>query len=716
MTSTTSKEVIMRKVSRHLTASDSGQPSRPVTTLSPLLYLWILRILVPLKGHTRGHDLEDLCSPYGSIVDALGALETCPRRHGRIREAAMLKHLRELHVLAEKEASKARLPRPLSVNCARIADLVGLDSVSARILAFVVLLQLDEMLQEAADLLGTISTMRLYGILSVLLGMPKDVIRQALAPSGVLAQSGLVKVDHSGEHFLRLKLDLINNRFSERMTSKVDDPLELFRDTLLPAPAAELSLADFEHAQGFIDIVFPLLRKALAERRSGVNVLLYGQPGTGKSQFVYALAKALGRPLYQVSSEDEDGDPIGGDRRLRVYRLALSVVGRGQALLVFDESEDVFSGGRGLFSPPSVAQRNKAWVNRTLEGNAIPCLWLTNSIDDMDPAFIRRFDVVYELPISPQRQRARVIGSICDDLVSPAAVRRLASAETLAPAVVARAVAVARAIREDVPAANMPSVIAQLVDQTLIAQGHPPLPPSNAASLDDYDPLCAPPDTDLVQLAEGIASAPGARVCLFGPPGTGKTAFARWLAQQLDRPLLVQRVSDLIGPYVGESERRLADAFRRAAQERAVLLLDEVDSFLQDRQEAQRSWEVTLVNEMLTQMETFEGVFIATTNRMERLDPAALRRFDLKLTFDYLQPSQAWQLLCHYAQALGLQSPEESLKPTLDVLTVLTPGDFATVARQARFLPIRDASALVETLAAECAAKPEGTRRPIGFI
>lgn len=706
----------MRKVSRHQTASDSGRPSRPVTTLSPLLYLWILRILVPLKGHTRCHDLEDLFSPSGSIVDALGARDTCPRTHGRIREAAMLKHLRELHALAEAESSKARLPRPLSVNCARIADLVGLDNASARILAFVVLLQLDEMLQEAAELLGSISTMRLYRILSLLLGMPKDVIREALAPAGVLAQSGLVKVDHSGEHFLRLKLDLINNRFAERMTSKVDDPLELFRDALLPAPAAELSLADFEHVQGFIDVVLPLLRRALVERRCGVNVLLYGEPGTGKSQCAYALAKALGRPLYQVSSEDEDGDPIDGDRRLRVYRLALSVVGRSQALLVFDESEDVFSGGRGLFSPPSIAQRNKAWVNRTLEGNAIPCLWLTNSIADMDPAFVRRFDVVHEMPIPPQRQRAHVIGAICDDLVSPIVVRRLASAETLAPAVVARAVAVARAIREDVPAANIPSVITQLVDQTLIAQGHPPLPLGDAVLLENYDPLCAPADTDLVRLAEGIAKAQGARVCLFGPPGTGKTAFARWLARQLDRQLLVRRVSDLLGPYVGESERRLADAFRRATQERAVLLLDEVDSFLQHRQEAQRSWEVTLVNEMLTQMEAFEGVFIATTNRMEQLDPAALRRFDLKLTFDYLQPPQAWQLLCRYAQALGLPPPEAFHKAALGDLNVLTPGDFATVARQARFQPIRNTAALVEALAAECAAKPVGIRRPIGFI
>jgi transitional endoplasmic reticulum ATPase len=94
----------------------------------------------------------------------------------------------------------------------------------------------------------------------------------------------------------------------------------------------------------------------------------------------------------------------------------------------------------------------------------------------------------------------------------------------------------------------------------------------------------------------------------------------------------------LLGAYVGENEQRIAAAFREAEQENAVLLLDEVDSFLQDRRQARQSWEVTLVNEMLTQMESFNGIFIASTNRLDGLDQATLRRFDLKMKFGYLKP------------------------------------------------------------------------------
>ena len=77
---------------------------------------------------------------------------------------------------------------------------------------------------------------------------------------------------------------------------------------------------------------------------------------------------------------------------------------------------------------------------------------------------------------------------------------------------------------------------------------------------------------------------------------------------------------------MGVTEKNLARAFAAAGEEQAVLLLDEVDSFLQERRKATQSWEITAVNEMLTQMEHYRGLFIASTNLMDDLDAAALRR------------------------------------------------------------------------------------------
>ena len=186
------------------------------------------------------------------------------------------------------------------------------------------------------------------------------------------------------------------------------------------------------------------------------------------------------------------------------------------------------------------------------------------------------------------------------------------------------------------------------------------------------------------------------------------------MAQKLDRPLLVKRASDLLSMWVGGTEKLLAAMFEEARNERAVLLLDEADSFLQDRGKAQRSWEVTQVNEMLTQMEAFEGIFIASTNLMDQFDTAALRRFDVKVRFDYLRQEQAWIMFQDAAARLGIET-EPVMKGSLAHLGNLTPGDFATVLRQARLNRPKDARQLLNRLEAECQVKPDHRRKPIGF-
>lgn len=119
---------------------------------------------------------------------------------------------------------------------------------------------------------------------------------------------------------------------------------------------------------------------------------------------------------------------------------------------------------------------------------------------------------------------------------------------------------------------------------------------------------------------------------------------------------------------------------------RTLPLLDEVDSFLMDRRQAEHSWEHTQVNELLQQMERYPGIFIAATNLMGGLDPAARRRFDFKLHFRALTPDQRRGLFAR--EALG--DEQAPLPPAweryLAALPGLMPGDFATVCRQRELL------------------------------
>jgi SpoVK/Ycf46/Vps4 family AAA+-type ATPase len=147
-----------------------------------------------------------------------------------------------------------------------------------------------------------------------------------------------------------------------------------------------------------------------------------------------------------------------------------------------------------------------------------------------------------------------------------------------------------------------------------------------------------------------------------------------------------------------------------------VLVLDEVDSFLQDRSKARHSWEVTGVNEMLTQMEAFDGLFIASTNLMNDLDEAALRRFDLKVNFKALRAEQIVELFQSHILELKLKDPKQLGLNKVVGLNNLAPGDFAAVARRARFKPFSDGLGFADALVEEVVLKRDGVKRTIGFV
>ena len=223
-------------------------------------------------------------------------------------------------------------------------------------------------------------------------------------------------------------------------------------------------------------------------------------------------------------------------------------------------------------------------------------------------------------------------------------------------------------------------------------------------------------DADLPAVIQGLQRRARGCFCFYGPPGTGKSELARHIADQIGKPFLLKRASDLMDKYLGETEKQIAAMFAHAQRQGAVLVLDEADSFLADRRDAHRSWEVTQVNELLTQMEAFDGLFICTTNLMEKLDPATLRRFAFKVRLDPLTSEQRWSMFHREVVRLGgdpvsAHHWEERVRG----LGTLTPGDFAVAARQFELLDLSPTpDSLYRTLLKECAAKGE-TARKIGF-
>ena len=223
---------------------------------------------------------------------------------------------------------------------------------------------------------------------------------------------------------------------------------------------------------------------------------------------------------------------------------------------------------------------------------------------------------------------------------------------------------------------------------------------------------------ELPRIVQALKSRGHGTLCFYGAPGTGKTALAEHMAHALDKPLLIKQASDLMSKFVGETEQNMAAMFREAETEKAVLLLDEADSFLQDRRGAQRSYEVTEVNEMLQGMERYHGIFVCTTNLLDQIDQAALRRFTFKIRFKPLTREQRETMFV--TEALGGEASRltDEARARLAKLEQLCPGDFAAVKRQTEVLATElSLDEFLEQLEAEHRIKPEVREgRSMGFL
>ena len=332
-----------------------------------------------------------------------------------------------------------------------------------------------------------------------------------------------------------------------------------------------------------------------------------------------------------------------------------------------------------------------------------PTLWTMNDARQVSGTVLRRFMAAVEMRLPSPAVRQRIWARLLDMNGIEARmddVRRLAATLEATPGVAAGITAAARLAGGGIPAVHRG--VRSL--SRLLQCDRPP-----QAVPERFDLSLVRADVDPVVLADRLTNSRECRfsLCLQGPPGTGKSALVRYLAERLGLEVMQKRASDLLSKWVGDTEKRIADAFAEARASGAFLVFDEADSLLADRRFAERTWEVSQVNEMLTWTENHPLPFACTTNLVDRLDPATLRRFVFKIALDYLTPEQAATAFRRY---FGLAAPAP-----LASLATLTPGDFAVVRRKAEVLgQLEDPQALIAMLRAECDAKREGTRG-IGF-
>ncbi|MDN8612357.1 ATP-binding protein [Variovorax ginsengisoli] len=570
-----------------------------------------------------------------------------------------------------------------------------------------------------------------YAAIAEVAGVNASEVGEALRAGSRLERIGLVE-NLISEHNITDLADLmkVSEKLPPVLMREYRDRNELMAVFTRPSAKSSLSVHDFSFVEDEARMLVTLLRAAVARKEPGVNVLLYGPPGTGKTELAKVVAQAAGLELFEVEYADRDGNSLSGRDRYRSLQIAqVFLKGSEQSALLFDEVEDVFppisteaaqlmARAEQIPSPASGSVSGKAWVNQILESNAVPTLWVTNRIEQIDPAFRRRFAYHLELKSPPPGAREQLVRKTLEGVsVSEAFTAKLAGRKGLTPAQIRTAVRFAELAMTE--GGSVEKLIERQLKNADLALGTPDaLGARRSVTTYDLDMLNVETRFEIPRIVDALKARGHGTLCFYGAPGTGKTALAEHIAKAIGRPLIIKQASDLMSKYVGETEQNMAAMFKEAEAEKAVLLLDEADSFLQDRRGAQRTYEVTEVNEMLQGMERFDGIFVCTTNLLDRLDQAALRRFTFKIKFMPLTGEQRERMFVTEALAGDADQLTHEIKLRLARLPQLCPGDFAAVKRQTDILAVAfSADEFLDQLDAEHRIKPEVREsRGIGFV
>lgn len=695
-------------------------------SLLPLFQHWLLALIV---CNDRGHKLfaeyklrkflkvgnpecwnfrNDETAIYDD--DTESSYEANTRRRNR-RTAELLAQATQ-----QTATVSVHYSHPLFANLGAMQGLLGLNDTELAVLCVLVVLKGDQTFNTCVSNLN-IQVANASALANLIVHMTRchsTDVQSVFRPDSALRRMGLLTLDKE-QRSMEDYFELADGLASLLMQAHAS-PEPLIRHFLTPRAGGSIDSTHFPHLADEISVIAGVLGAAMRQGVAGTNVLLYGAPGVGKTEFAVAIAKLLNAEIFEVGYADSQGDPIRGVKRLQSYNLCQRLLGRRRnALVLFDEVEDMLEQGE---TP------GKAWVNRALEENPIPAIWITNNVDALDPAYRRRFDYSLHVKTPPRSVRLRIaqhhLGGIAEggdaDGVDQQWLKALAQSPDLTPGQMERAAKVARLVDADSLAsgetqpaqARVLKVLersAKLLAQSKLRHGREMATTYDLAYLNTNVPIAS--------LVDSLARSPGGSMCFYGPPGAGKTALARHIAQELELPVILRRGSDLLSMYVGGTEKNIAEMFEAAAAEPSVLILDEADSFLQSRTEARHSWELTQVNELLTQMEEHTGLFICTTNLLEKLDAASLRRFDWKISFAAMNAAQRWAFFLQEFHLLGgNMETARSLQPQVrQQLGGLTPGEFAPVTRQFRLLGRTPSAAeFFECLRAECITKGGAVR------
>jgi len=468
-----------------------------------------------------------------------------------------------------------------------------------------------------------------------------------------------------------------------------------------------------------------VLKLLSAKRQSATHILLHGASGSGKTSYAYSIANESGLPAYEVANNENKS----GSRKAAIT-ACINATNNKYSLIIIDNADAVLR--RKYYYSKDWETEDKCWLINTLKKPATKIIWIVNNIDEIDTAVLKQFSFSLEFKQINRRQRIGTWKSILnkhrlknnfsdkeleelskypvntdviDRCVKMAIDIALPEKNHLKEIVIKNVEAQMELVRDK--ANNKDKIEDNYSLEGLNVEGDLP---TIMCQLEAFDKYLQNSDRSLNR---------NFNLLFYGPPGTGKSELARYIGKHLGREIMCKRASDIISKWVGETEQNINKVFRQAEEEDIILIIDEADTFLYSREWAIRSFEIRSTNEFLTQMERFRGILICTTNILQGLDSASIRRFNHKIKFDYLKPEGNVIFYQKLLASLVSNPLNDEIEDELRRIRQLTPGDFRIVRDRYSFYKPQNLShqLLLESLTKEASIKQfqrDGGKR-IGF-
>ncbi len=395
------------------------------------------------------------------------------------------------------------------------------------------------------------------------------------------------------------------------------------------------------------------------------GVLLHGPPGCGKTLIARTLAKIAGVRFFSISGP-EIINKYYGESEARLRKLFDQAQREAPAILFIDEIDALAPKRDQSFG--DLEKRVVAQLLTLMDGlddrGQVIIIGATNRPNALDPALRRpgRFDREIEIPVPDQQGRREILEIHTQPMPLTKGVDLNDMARRTHGFVGADLAALCREAALQALRRVLKKTPVTQLDSGSIKVGLPDF----AAAFREVEPsalretVISVPNVKweevgglsavksrLIEAVEWplryghlFAQAglrPSRGILLVGPPGCGKTLLAKALATESQANFVAMKGADLHSKYVGESEQRLRDIFRRARQAApCILFFDELDAFLPTR--GMMGLDAAVSERILAQflvemdgIEELKGVLVlGATNRVDRLDEAILRpgRFD----------------------------------------------------------------------------------------